>query len=109
MTNLRKKPIQMIKHIVLFKMKEDIEAAELQSKLVAIRQALLNLKNEVPSLKSIEVGINCNPNEKFHLSLISTHDDMEGLKAYAVHPKHVAVSQDIRAILAERACNDFEF
>ena len=99
----------MIKHIVLFKMRNDIEVQQLSSELTAIRQGLLDLMGQVPTLKSIEVGINCNPVEKFHLSLISTHDDMEGLKAYAVHPLHLEVSKKIRAILDERACNDFEF
>lgn len=99
----------MIKHIVLFKMREDIDAAEKATELAVIKAGLEALLGIVPSLRSMEVGINCNPAEKFDLALISTFDDMAGLEAYAVHPDHVAVGKRIRAMLDVRACNDFEF
>lgn len=99
----------MIKHIVLFKMRDDIDASQKETELQVIKAGLEALLGIVPSLRSMEVGINCNPAEKFDLALISTFDDLEGLNAYAVHPDHLAVGKRIRAILDVRACNDFEF
>lgn len=99
----------MIKHIVLFKMRDDIDAQQKETELEVIKAGLEALLGVVPSLRSMEVGINCNPAEKFDLALISTFDDLEGLNAYAVHPDHVAVGKRIRAMLDVRACNDFEF
>lgn len=99
----------MIKHIVLFKMRDDIESAHKQNELAEIKQGLENLINIVPTLRSIEVGINCNPNEKFDLALIATFDDLKGLDIYANHPDHLAVGKRIRAMLDVRACNDFEY
>ncbi|MCQ2226347.1 MAG: Dabb family protein [Bacteroidales bacterium] len=99
----------MIKHIVLFKMRDDIAAAEKEVELKVIKAGLEALLGIAPTLRSIEVGINCNPAEKFDLSLIATFDNLDDLNAYAVHPDHVAVSKRIRAILDVRACNDFEF
>ena len=99
----------MIKHIVLFKMRDDIEAEHKETELQVIKAGLEALLGIVPSLRSMEVGINMNPAEKFDLALISTFDDMEGLNAYAVHPDHLAVGKRIKAMLDVRACNDFEF
>ena len=99
----------MIKHIVLFKMRDDVPSAHKAAELAEIKKGLENLINIVPTLRSIEVGINCNPNEKFDLALVSTFDDMDGLNVYANHPDHLAVGKRIRAMLDVRACNDFEF
>jgi len=99
----------MIKHIVLFKMRDDIDATTKATELKAIKSGLESLMGIVPTLRSMEVGINCNPAEKFDLALISTFDNLEGLNAYAIHPDHLAVGKRIKAMLDVRACNDFEF
>ena len=99
----------MIKHIVLLKMRDDIDAQQKETELKVIKAGLEALLGVVPTLRSMEVGLNCNPAEKFDLALISTFDDLDGLNAYAVHPDHVAVGKRIRAMLDVRACNDFEF
>ncbi|MBE6340162.1 MAG: Dabb family protein [Marinilabiliaceae bacterium] len=97
----------MVKHIVLFKLRDDVDAATKESELKAIKAGLEALQGIAPTLRSIEVGININANEKYNLALTCTFDDMEGLNAYAVHPEHVKVSQRIRAILDQRACVDY--
>ena len=98
----------MIKHIVLFKMREDIDVDYKEKELTVIKGELEALMGKVPSLRSMEVGINCNKAEKFELALVSTFDDLAGLEAYAVHPDHVAVGKKIRAMLDVRACSDYE-
>ncbi|MDN5290369.1 MAG: hypothetical protein PWQ06_608 [Anaerophaga sp.] len=95
----------MIKHIVLFKFKENLRSEE---KLASIKEGLEGLPGKIESLKKIEVGFNCNPEEKYDLALTAELEDMEGLKAYAVHPEHLKVSAVIREILEERACVDYE-
>lgn len=99
----------MIKHIVLFQFKNDIEASHKQQEINEIKKGLEALQGVAPTLRSIEVGINCNPAEKYDLSLIATFDNLDDLNAYAVHPEHVKVSARIRAMLESRACNDFEY
>lgn len=98
----------MIKHIVLFKMRDDIEIEHKEVELAAIKAELEALMGVVPSLRSMEVGLNCNSAEKFELALVSTFDDFAGLEAYAVHPDHLAVGKKIRAMLDVRACTDYE-
>ena len=99
----------MIKHIVLFKMRDDIDATTKKTNLKAIKADLEALMGVVPTLLSMEVGINCNPAEKFDLALVSTFNNLDDLNAYAVHPDHLAVGKRIKAMLDVRACNDFEF
>jgi len=98
----------MIKHIVLFKLKSfDSEEAK-KNKLTEIKDGLLALNHKIDALKSIEVGINCNPNEEFDIALTTTFDNMNQLDVYAKHPDHVAVGKIIREVLDKRSCVDFE-
>jgi hypothetical protein len=99
----------MIKHIVLFKFKTDLPEAEKKQKMESVKCDLEALTKKVETLKKMEVGINCNPDEKYDLALTSEFETMEGLKAYAVHPEHVKAGAAIREILEERACVDYEF
>ena len=98
----------MIKHIVLFKFREDVPEKEKSEKLQTIKSDLEALTSKVESLKRMEVGINVNPDESYDLALTSEFDDMEGLKAYANHPEHLKVGAVIREILDQRACVDYE-
>lgn len=99
----------MIKHIVLFRFKNDIDEAYKQHEIREIKAGLEALQGVAPTLRSIEVGVNCNPAEKYDLALVATFENLDDLNAYAVHPEHVKVSGQIRAMLESRACNDFEY
>ena len=98
----------MIKHIVLFKLRDDVESSVKATRLPDIREQFLALQGVIPSLRSIEVGLNVNPKEKFDLALVSTFDNMEGLAAYATDPRHVAVAKQVGEMLDVRACTDYE-
>ncbi len=98
----------MIKHIVLFKFRDDLPDTEKSKKMQSIKTDLEALTGKVGTLKRMEVGINSNPDESYDLALTSEFEDMEGLKAYANHPEHLKVSAVIREILDQRACVDYE-
>ncbi len=99
----------MIKHIVLFKFMNDLPESEKKQKMKSIKTSLEALTEKIESLKKMEVGINCNPDEEYDLVLTSEFLSMEGLKAYAEHPEHLKVGAVIREILDKRACVDYEF
>ena len=99
----------MIKHVLLFKLREMDSDAEKMSIMLEIKQKLEGLKAEIPAILSIEVGINQNPKETYDIALISTHADWDGLAAYRDDPKHVAVAQFIAQYRESRSCADFEF
>ncbi|MCU4177531.1 Dabb family protein [Carboxylicivirga sp. N1Y90] len=98
----------MIKHIVLFKLQEFENEAAKEAKQKEIKLGLEKLENIIPELKSIEVGINSNPEENFDIALSTTFNSMEDLATYAKHPDHLAVSKILRAVLESRSCVDFE-
>jgi len=75
-----------------------------------IRKALLALLQKVPSLHSIQVGVNENElNVAYDLCLITKHHDWEGLKAYQAHPAHQSVAGMIGGLTQEKAVADFVF
>ncbi|WP_291855618.1 Dabb family protein [Marinilabilia sp.] len=98
----------MIKHIVLFKFRENLPADEKRSKLENIKADLEALTGKVETLRKMEVGLNINPEEEYDLSLVSEFDNMQGLKDYATHPEHLKAGAVIREILEKRACVDYE-
>ena len=97
----------MIKHVVLFKLKEFSSQEDKNLKISEIKSRLEALINLIPELKKIHVGININPNEEFDICLETEHENMEGLKTYAVHPEHIAVAKIIREVLEKRSCVDY--
>ena len=98
----------MIKHVLLFKLREMESAQEKQAVMEEIKRRLESLTAVVPSIKSMEVGLNQNPREQFDIALITTHDDWDGLYAYRDHPAHVEVAQFIAQHRESRSCADFE-
>ena len=98
----------MIRHIVLFKMRADVAPATLAERLPDIKRQFDAMVGVLPTLRSIEVGINSNPAESFHLALTASFDDMAGLKSYADDPRHLAVVRQIKEMLEVRACVDYE-
>lgn len=97
----------MVKHIVTFKLKGTPEVR--RSYAEDFKAALLALPEEVPVLRSIEVGINENPAENWDVVLTAVVDTMADVEAYATHPAHVAAAAIISDVKDSRACVDYEF
>lgn len=95
----------MIKHIVMWKFKED----ERENMLV-FRDRLMALKGQIPEIRALEVGININPSERsFDAVLVSEFDSLQALHSYSVNPLHVAVSDFCKTIRTHSASVDYEF
>ncbi len=97
----------MIKHVVIFKFKPFLNDEEKLEKEQEIKVALLALKEKIEVLRSIEVGININPNEEYDLILTTTFDKFEDIEVYAKHPAHLEVAALIKPLKAGRACVDY--
>lgn len=61
----------------------------------------------IPELKSIEVGINENPVEKWDMCLTACVESMEDVAVYSAHPAHQNAVAIIRDHLMQRACVDY--
>lgn len=101
----------MIKHIVSFKLKNDAIGNNKAKNAELLKQALLNLMGKVPTLLSMEVGINSlkAPLDNFDVVLISTFNSWEALDAYQAHPEHLKVVELVKQIRESRSCVDFEY
>ncbi len=94
----------MIVHIVLFQFKEEHKKAN----MIQAKQMLENLMGAVPSLRSIDVGMNFSEEERaMDLSIITAFESKEDLEAYAVHPEHLKVVDFIKSVVAYSKVVDY--
>ena len=93
----------MIKHIVMWKFKENEE-----KNMKKFLDGLNSLKNIIPEIKYMETGININPKNEFDAILISEFETMEDLEKYKNHPEHLKVSALCKSIRLDRQAIDYE-
>ena len=97
----------MVKHIVSFKLTGTPE--ERKEVALKFKAALEALPEQIEVLRSMEVGINENPNETWDVVLTAVVDTMADVEVYAKHPAHVHVADTyVRPYVCERACLDYE-
>ena len=99
----------MVKHIVLFKLKESLSTEEKQQVMNNFKAAIEALPATIPSIRKIFVGLNINPDEKWDICLESEFDTLDDVKAYAVHPAHVVAAGILKEVKQDRACTDYIF
>lgn len=100
----------MVKHIILWTLKPELQKEERLQAIREIKQGLEDLKGRVPGLVDIRVygGEETLPTSNCDVMLDATLESFEALKAYAVHPAHVAVADNrVRPFAVQRTCLDF--
>ena len=100
----------MIKHIVCWKLKENVDGMNKLEIVSTLKQKLVALKKLVPVVLTLEVGINDPEIDKtnFDVVLITTFNSKSDLQIYQSHPEHVKVAEFVMKIRESRACVDFE-
>lgn len=98
----------MVKHIVLFKLKDSLSQAEKEVVIQSFKEAIEALPKVIPFIIDIHVGGNCNPDEQWDICLNSTFHSLDDIKTYAAHPAHVAAASLLKDAKTDRACVDFE-
>lgn len=99
----------MVKHIILWKLKEEYSAEEKETIKAGIKEGLEGLAGQIPGLLEIRVQTSALASSNADLMLDSIFENEQALKAYAVHPAHVAVADGkVRPFTAQRSCLDFE-
>lgn len=97
----------MIKHIVLWKLKEFAEGSGKAENARRIKAELEALRGKIPGLLSLEVGINCNPAEQdCDAALCCAFESWEALERYQNHPEHVKVAGWIGKVRETRTALD---
>lgn len=99
----------MVKHIILWTLKSEYSESEKQEIKAGIKEGLEGLSGKIEGLAQIKVYTEGLESSNVDLMLDSTFIDEQALKAYAVHPEHVAVADGkVRPYTATRSCLDFE-
>lgn len=99
----------MIKHIVMWRLKDEALGATKQENAIKLKETLEALKDVIDELKEVEVGFNFNPSDAaFDVVLYSAFEDKEGLQAYQNHPEHLKVVDFVGEIRTDRAVVDYE-
>lgn len=100
----------MVKHIILWKLREDLSAEEKEAVKAGIKEGLEALVGQVPGLLECKVNISGRlDSSNVDVMLDSTLESAEALKGYATHPAHVAVADTkVRPYTVLRSCLDYE-
>jgi hypothetical protein len=98
----------VIKHIVLWRLKEQAEGHGKAENANLVKAQLESLRGRIPGLIAIEVGINFAAEDgAADIALYSEFESRAALDAYQVHPAHVAMKAFIGSVRAERWVADY--
>lgn len=99
----------MVKHVILWTLKEEIQGDEKESVKAGIKEGLEGLKGKIPGLIDIKVNTNPLDSSNCDVMLDSSFEDEASLKGYSIHPEHVAVANGkVRPFTQSRVCMDYE-
>ena len=87
----------MVKHVILWQLKDELSAEEKAAVKAGIKEGLVD----------IHVNIDALPSSNADLMLDTTFESAEALKGYSTHPAHVAVANSkVRPYYKNRVCLD---
>lgn len=99
----------MIKHIVMWRLKDEAAGATKEENAAKLKETLEALVDVIDELKAAQVGINFNPSPAaFDVVLYSEFEDRAGLEAYQKHPEHQKIVEFVGEIRSDRAVVDYE-
>lgn len=100
----------MIKHIVMFKLK-DTDGKTAYENAVEAKERFNDVIENVKELKKGEIVINSKDADQsnYTISLLCDFETIDDLNAYQVHPAHVAFGKFIGTVKTDRACIDYEY
>lgn len=95
----------MVKHIILWKLKEEYNNGEVRQ---GIKNGLEGLMGRIPGLMEIKVETDKLGSSNADVMLYSVFESEEALKGYSVNPLHVEVANSrVRPFTETRLCMDF--
>ena len=98
----------MVKHIVMWKLKEFAEGKTRDENFKIIKSRLEALPADIPEIRHIEVGINFSKgSDGFDAVLYSEFDSAETLEIYQNHPKHKETAAFVALVRNERVVGDY--
>lgn len=101
----------MIKHFVMWTIKEGETPGKKFERMVEMKSRLLDLKRHIREIGAIDVNFNSPmvPQNNYDVILQCEFSSWADLELYQKHPAHVEVAEYIKNIRDNRAAIDFEF
>jgi len=95
----------MVRHIVFFKFKPEVSAADRAALVKMVRE----LPAKIPSIEKPEVGVDfVHSPRSYDAALSFGFASRTALQEYSVHPDHIPVVQRAKQICEAMAAVDFE-
>ena len=99
----------MIKHIVMWKLKEEAEGKSKQANALELKKRLEDLKGKIPDIVELEVGLQgFDDATASDIVLYTTFRDKTGLDNYQKHPDHQKVIPFVKQVVSERRVVDYQ-
>ena len=98
----------MIKHIVMFKLKESAEGSDKSTNTKALKAELEALPASIEEIKFFEVGINfIEASVAYDQVLVSEFESKEALYSYQKHAEHVRLANFVGKVCESRIVVDY--
>ena len=98
----------MLKHVVMWKFKDESEGFTKRENMEKVRKSLLALKPMLPEIIEMEIGFDTGVGrDTWDMAIVMTFQDSIALERYQNHPAHKIVSAYVAKIRSDRACVDF--
>ena len=99
----------MVKHVILWKLKDEVTGAAKEKVLREMKENLEALVGKVPGLVSLEIVTKPLASSNADVMLDSVLENEGALAGYQSHPDHVAVANTyVRPFTEVRLCMDYE-
>ena len=97
----------MVKHIILWKLKESLSEEEKAAARAEAKRRLENLNGKIDGMISLKVVTDRLPSSNADMMLDSEFESVEALAGYQVNPLHVEAATFVRSVTEARLCLDF--
>ena len=97
----------MVKHIVMWKLKDFAEGKSKDENIEYIKAELESLADVIPQIKFLEVGKNILQGEPYDALLYSEFESADDLEIYQSHPAHKKIAGYIAKIRDGRVAGDY--
>jgi hypothetical protein len=99
----------MIKHIVMWQLKDHAEGADKSTNAIKMKALLDACSDIVPGMLKLEVAIaQAGLEATYDVVLYSEFESAAALDAYQNHPQHLALKPFVGAVRLARQCMDYE-
>lgn len=100
----------MIKHVVMFRLRDEAEGHSKEENLITLKEKLEKLPDLINTIVGYEVGITYNHSDRASdIVIISSFKSKEDLRYYSAHEEHKKVLEYILKVQSEVRVVDYEY